>query len=269
SKTFVLEDIAGLGLKKSIFHKVKNAPYRFHESLGVIWRHRTCVNKNEKAVITGSLFHQDVQGKTLINSYIKHSGLTVQEWLKRYFKVVVSPLFHLQDKYGVGLVSHGQNIVLILENFVPVGMYLKDFHGDLRVSNEDALYFQSELRQRLAAYLDQLPPEYLIHDLITGHMITVLRFISAGLREEGVIEEQTFYDILSESISEYIKEHGLINQKINLQETHIKRVLLNKVRFQIGYNDSAERPKPALGTDLINPLHKHASNEKRNGKTNV
>ena len=33
------------------------------------------------------------------------------------------------------------------------------------------------------------------------------------------------------------------------------RIAINKVRFAIGYGDAGERPVPALGTELDNPLY--------------
>jgi aerobactin synthase len=35
----------------------------------------------------------------------------------------------------------------------------------------------------------------------------------------------------------------------------MERICLNKARFKTGYADNAERPEPALGPRLANPLH--------------
>lgn len=252
--TEVLLEKAGAAFIHPDYQQVKEAPYRYHEYLGAIWRESALskTGTNEKAIISSSLFHQDENKKSLIGEMIRLSTLSPQEWLSAYFKVVVLPLYHLQLNYGVGMVSHGQNIILKMKDMKPVGMILKDFQGDLRLSTElpklGKKYFHES-----GAHLTRLPPHYLIHDLITGHFITNLRFISAVMQESEGFPENVFYQILSGVIQEYVSDKE-IDQRQNLLSPTLSRVLLNKVRFAIGYSDSAQRPLPILGTDLKNPL---------------
>lgn len=255
--TEVLQEKAGFAFEHSVYSQVKAAPYRYHELLGVIWRESVAskLASGEKGIITGSLFHQDFKGHSLIGAYIKKSGLSVGEWLRRYFDVVVIPLYHLQLKYGLGLVAHGQNIMLKLKNYAPAGMWLKDFHGDLRLSAKET-ELQKKFLASVTGSLDRLPPHYLIHDLLTGHFITVLRFVSETLQESDGFPEMEFYRILAGRVREYHERHGgPLDKETNLLSEKVHRVLLNKVRFRIGYADSAERPLPMLGEDLKNPLH--------------
>lgn len=254
--TEVLEEKAGLSFQQPFFQQVKGAPYRYQESLGVIWRESVFskLQGDELGINTGSLFHQDLAGKSLIGAYIQRSGLSVSVWLKHYFEVVVIPLYHLQLKYGIGLVAHGQNIVLKMKNFVPSGVLIKDFQGDLRISNQ----MKDHPLGKWSASLDSLPPEHLIHDLITGHLLTVLRFVSEALQEsEGFIEKK-FYEILAGTVQDYLAQQPDIPGSLNLLNPQLHRVLLNKVRFKIGYADSAERPLPMLGMELLNPLSPEA-----------
>lgn len=229
------------------FKKIKEAPYRYHELLGSVFREsaRGKMGPREKAILTAALFHQDMNGNALINEYIRLSGKTREEWLKAFFEVTLLPLLHLQTEYGIGLVAHGQNIVLILENNFPTGMILKDFHGDLRLLDK--------LPQKGEAYfgefttLTRLPSHYLIHDLITGNLVTVHRFISLVFKEVSDFEEKEYYAIMTSVIAKAAGKEHLLRKEF-------ERVLLNKVRFNIGYGDSSERPLPMLGNNLINPL---------------
>ncbi len=254
--TDVLKEKAGFAFEHPIFSQVKGAPYRYHEFLGAIWR-ESVVSKlaaGEKGIMTGSLFHQDFNKRSLIGAYICKSGLTAAEWLRRYFDVIVIPLYHLQIKYGLGLVAHGQNVMLRLKNYVPAGMWLKDFHGDLRLSSTET-ELQKKFLSSVCEHLDRLPPHYLIHDLLTGHFLTVLRFISETLQECDGFPEREFYRILAERVRDYHELHGgPVEESVSLLNEKVHRVLLNKVRFRIGYADSAERPLPMLGEDLKNPL---------------
>jgi aerobactin synthase len=255
--TCALRDPAGVSVSQPVFAQVKGVPYRYHEQLGAIWRESTAslLGEGEDAVMTGALFHQDGEGHSLIGAYIRRSGLAPEAWLKLYFEKVVVPLYHLQLRYGIGLVAHGQNVVLRLKNFAPVGVFLKDFQGDLRITSEENALRKAYLGD-CEAQLDRLPPHYLIHDLLTGHFLTVLRFVSAVLEEQDGFPEREFYGVLAEVLENARFPLGV--EGTNLLAEKVARVVLNKVRFSIGYSDSAERPLPLVAEELISPIRKRS-----------
>lgn len=253
-KTDVLVEKAGMSVKHELFSQIEGVPYRYNEFLGTVWRESMASKQGpgELAILTGSLFYQDLEGNSLVGAYIKKSGLSKQDWLKEYFKVVILPLYHLQLKYGLGLVSHGQNIILKMKDFRPHNVILKDFQGDLRLAQNSVLLERSDFSE-IAAKLDKLPANYLIHDLMTGHMVTVLRFVSEVMEESDGLKEIEFYEILASVVSEYL-EGKTIDPELNFLNESVHRVLLNKVRFKIGYGDSSERLKPMVGSDLVSPI---------------
>jgi aerobactin synthase len=259
ANTQILIEKAGVALVQDEFIQVKSAPYRYHEYLGAVWRtsSRLKIQKDELAIISASLFHQDCKNQSLIGAYIKLSSLSTTQWLQAYFKTVVIPLYHLQLHYGVGMVAHGQNIILILKDFAPSGMMLKDFQGDLRLLNELPANGKTYLAE-VENELTRLPPNYLIHDLITGHFITVLRFISEVMQESDGFPEHDFYQILSNELSVYLSDKTVTPEQ-NLLSENFQRVLLNKVRFAIGYSDSPLRPLPMVGGELKNPMSPHGA----------
>ena len=253
-ETTVLKEFAGLSVAHSSYKKIPGAPYRYNEYFGAVWRTsaKSLLGENEKHILTAALFHTDSHGNSVIGRLIGDSGLQAGTWLRQYFDATVIPLYHLQSHYGVGLVAHGQNITLRLRNSAPAGIFLKDFQGDLRLS--------SPLTSRgeqffgvIANELTTLAPKYLLHDLITGHMNTVMRFLSAVMEEEGLLSEKEFYRILRQSIEAYILDYP-VEDELDLLTNNLDRVLLNKVRFKIGYADSAARPLPMVGTPLPNPM---------------
>jgi aerobactin synthase len=258
NNTMVLGEIAGVFCQQRSYASIAGAPYRYNEMLGAIWREspESMLEEGEKAILTATLFHRTFESKSALLLFIGKSGLTTEAWLQSYFETVVLPLYHLQLKYGIGLVSHGQNIILTMKNFRPSRLIIKDFQGDLRLLDKDIPeldVFTPELK----AVLTRLPAQYLIHDLLTGHFVTVLRFMSATLQEESGYDERSFYKILARVISSYHAQHAELSERVptlGLLSPTIPRVLVNKVRFQIGYGDSSERPLPMVGSDLINPL---------------
>lgn len=250
----VLVERGGCAFVQSDFNKIAEGPYRYKEYLGTVWRDSSSskIKNNEMAVMTGSLFHRDHEGKSFLMGLINKSKLTPEVWLSKYFQLVVVPLYHLQAKYGVGLVAHGQNIMLKMTDFIPSGLIIKDFQGDLRLS-QDSILLSDEKFEEISLKLDKLPAHYLIHDLITGHLVTVLRFISSTLLVSTNFSEMKFYRLLANELETYIKNNP-VDKSIDLLAPTFNRVLVNKVRFEIGYSDSNLRPRPAVGKDLVNPL---------------
>ncbi len=253
SNTQILAECAGFSYAHPLYSQMSGAPYRYQESLGVVWRQSSVsrIAHDEKAVIAGAFAHRDFDGHCLAAEYARSAGVEIGDWLDCYFRVVILPLYHLQVRYGVGIVAHGQNIVVRLKNSLPVGVFLKDFQGDVRLLDQ----LPEASPSRMAAYqgiLTQLPSHYLIHDLITGHFVTVLRFLSASLFESDGFSEQEFYARLRRTITHYLEEQGL--ESSNLFVAKIPRLLVNPVRFKIGYADSDVRPLPLLGAEIFNPL---------------
>ena len=243
----ILRDLAGVTVAPSSHSGIDKAPYRYLEALGAIWRESSEGADGETVQLTATLFHRDELGSSLLASFVERSGLSTGEWLSAYFEHVVVPLYHLQARYGLGVVAHGQNVLFRMRNFRPAGVVLKDFQGDWRASTEATV--------AVASQLDRLPPEHLIHDLVTGHFVTVLRFVSSSLSDSVGFPEKDFYAILRRSLSNYIREYGPVPAAIDLLSPTFERVLLNRVRFEIGYADSAVRPKPQLGRLVANPMN--------------
>ncbi|MCO4754449.1 MAG: hypothetical protein KC478_08190 [Bacteriovoracaceae bacterium] len=251
----VLKEVAAIRVKNQYFDDIENSSYRYKELLGVVWREavRTKLHSYEKAIPTAALFCKNSE-TSFISELINESGISPQQWISRYFQSVVIPLYHLQVKHGLGLVSHGQNVILVLKDNVPSRLIIKDFHGDLRISSKSI-----HVNEGVCAQLDKLAPEHLIHDLITGHFITVLRYVSRVLKDHNVMDEKTFYGILGHMIQRYKEEVQVeIPSELDLMRTSFEKVLVNKVRFLEGYSELPVRPVPRLGSLIENPIKRYS-----------
>ncbi|GGX67456.1 aerobactin synthase IucC [Tateyamaria omphalii] len=254
----VLREALGHWAAHPILTDCPDAPYRHHEMLGVIWRENADakINSSQKAVMAAALFHEGACGTPLALAYAKAAGVDIVTWLKALFKVTVVPLWHILCRYGVGFIAHGQNITVILENNMPVGMALKDFQGDLDLVDQD-FPEMTGLAPEIRKLLPRKPTAYIIHDIQTAHFVTVLRFLSMSLARTGQIEEDCFYAVLRDVLLGYKTSHPELAPRhamFDLFQRTMPKVCINKVRLAIGYGDSGERPLPARGTDLENPL---------------
>ncbi|WP_412474296.1 IucA/IucC family protein [Halobacteriovorax sp. YZS-1-1] len=248
-KVIVLKEVAAISCPMPEFDRISGGSYRYKELLGCVWREsvESKLGDNEIAIPTAALLFSNDKG-SLVAEYIKQSRLTCEEWLKQYFESVVIPLYHLQAEHGLGLVAHGQNTIVILKNGAPQKLIIKDFHGDFRMASNS-----KHINEDFGVSLDTLVPEYLIHDLITGHFVTVLRYFSRVVEENLDYKERDFYHLLGRVISNYQAGKN-ISENINLLKVEFEKVLVNSVRFVAGYSETAQRLKPMLGNNIKNPL---------------
>lgn len=262
-RVLVLSEVAGIFWRHPDYQHIEDAPYRHHEMLGAIWREsiHALIGPDERADLTATLFQMDENGRPLLDAFVEKSGLTIEAWLARLFDVVVLPLYHLLCVYGLGFIAHGQNITLVTRNYIPSRVVLKDLQGDVDLVDQPFPELDS-LPDDIRAVLTKKPPEVIVHDIQTAHFVTVLRFVSNGLAEAGLLKEQVFYGILGDRLKHYMTEYPQYAERFSMFDLFkptLPRVCINRVRFRIGYDDAAERPLPAVGSDLENPLFLAAS----------
>jgi len=255
----VLKEWAGIHVSNPNQANIAQTPYRYNEMLGVILRQspEAVLQGQQQDKLAAALMQTDAQGQSLIKQYITASGLTVESWLTQLFDTTVIPLYHLMCKYGLALVAHGQNLTLLMEDNVPKGLAIKDFHGDLRIVDQ-AFPEHQGLPGAIAAQLTKLPAQYLLHDLYTGHFVTVLRFVSPYLADEMTYSEEDFYQLLAQRILHYQSQYPELQerfQQFDLLAETMEKVCINRVRFNVGYQDTSERLLPVLATPLNNPLY--------------
>ena len=128
----ILGEVLGLTCDYEALPGARRLPAYGH--LGVVWREslHKYLRPGEEAVPFNGLSHVQGNDEPLIDDWIRRFG--VENWTRQVLKVAVGPIIHLLYGHGIGLESHGQNIVLIHENGWPTRIALKDFHDGVRYS---------------------------------------------------------------------------------------------------------------------------------------
>jgi aerobactin synthase len=258
--TIVLGEVAGAFYPHPVYERLPDGPYQFHEMLGAIWRESVerHLRPGETGVMLGALHHCDDAGRPLASAWIERSGLGHAEWLERLFAAVVVPLYHFMCRWGIGFIAHGQNLTLVLKDAAPVRLAVKDLQGDCDVVDPPFPELGS-LEPAALAVLPKRPAAHQIHDLQTGHFVTVLRFLSERLAAADGFPEEEFYAVLARVLRRYQAANPDLAPRFLLYDLFrptMERVCINRARFRIGYGDAAQRPVPELGSDLANPLHR-------------
>jgi len=254
----ILAEPAAGYLAHGSYAALTEAPYRYQEMLGVIWRESPSnyLQQGEQAVLMAALMETDNAERPLIDAWISRSNLNAESWLIRMFEVVVIPFYHLMCRYGVALIAHGQNVTLVMKDNIPQRILLKDFQGDMRLVDK-TFPEAASLPEPVKEVTARLSADYLIHDLQTGHFVTVLRFISRLTLRSG-ISETHFYRLLADVLQRYMAQHPAMAERFalfDLFRPQIIRVVLNPVKLTFSEHDRGNRMLPNYLINLDNPLY--------------
>lgn len=106
----------------------KNAVYG---SLGCIWREsvHNHLDEQEDAVPFNGLYAKEKDGTPVIDAWLNKYG--IENWLRLLIQKAIIPVVHLVVEHGIALESHGQNMILVHKEGLPVRIALKDFHEGL------------------------------------------------------------------------------------------------------------------------------------------
>ncbi|WP_141498594.1 IucA/IucC family protein [Bacillus wiedmannii] len=100
-------------------------------SLGCIWREsvHNHLDEQEDAVPFNGLYAKEKDGTPVIDAWLNKYG--IENWLRLLIQKAIIPVIHLVVEYGIVLESHGQNMILVHKEGLPVRITLKDFHEGL------------------------------------------------------------------------------------------------------------------------------------------
>jgi aerobactin synthase len=259
-------EVAGISVPHKEVQRIDGVPYQWTETFGVLWRESAVAvaSPGEWPVSIAALWTVGADGRSLAEVLIERSGMTVEAWLHRLFDRVVVPLWHMMCRYGLGFVAHGQNVTVAFRDGVPTRLIMKDLQGDLE--QVDTPFPElDDLDPALRAGLKCKPAFMLVHNLLTAHVVTVLRFLSPVLAERVALPESRFYAILASVLDAYCEATPDLAERqklFDLFAPRFARVTLNRARFAIGYSDAAQRPSPAAVGQLDNPIARYKTTER-------
>jgi siderophore synthetase component len=152
---------------------------------------------------------------------------------------------------------HGENLILLLENNVPVSAYMKDIGEEIAVMNPNAVL--PEKVQRLAV---DVPEHLKLLSIFTDVFDCIFRFISAILHQSDTLSETQFWQRVAQCVKDYQQAHPQLASKFaryDMFAPEFTRSCLNRLQLannqqMINLSDPAENLKFA-GT-LENPIAK-------------
>ena len=137
----LLKEIASIGVTADVYHKsaaagvADDGPHQ--KMLAALWRDSPIplLGEGNVAVTLAAVLHTDPAGHSLAAEWIARSGLSPSDWLTRLLDVYLRPAIRALAEYDVAFMLHSENVILELDNFVPVGSFFKDIGEEIAVVN--------------------------------------------------------------------------------------------------------------------------------------
>ncbi|WGO83220.1 GNAT family N-acetyltransferase [Arsenophonus apicola] len=257
----LLREVASIGFRNHYYEQAIQGDTPYKKMMAALWRENPLqlIGSKQKLMTMAALLHHDQQGNAFLPALIAASGISANEWIKRYLDCYLLPLLHCLYAYDLMFMPHGENIILVLENHIPQSIFMKDLAEEVLVMDP-----QADLPAKASRVKVSMPEQMKTLTILSDVFDGVFRFIAAILDEKAGYAQQQFWQSVANCILDYQSAHPEFAQQFKrypLFTPTIKRCCLN--RLQIANNrqmlDLLD-PMQSLqfAEDLINPIAEFA-----------
>jgi siderophore synthetase component len=252
---FILREVLGITYDYGQLPEYRQA--KTYGSLGTVWREsiHAYLQPEEDAIPFNGLCHVQKNGVPLIDPWIQQYG--AEEWTRHVLEATVSPIIHMLYAHGIGMESHGQNIILIHRNGQPTRVALKDFHDGVRFSvnhltePEKCPDLHSEppshARINRNSFIKTSNPDDVRDFSYDAFFFIAAAELAMFLAEHYQLDEQRFWAMTAQVIHDYQRQHPRQQERFRLFdlfaptvqiEELMKRRLLGdeELHFKLGDN---------------------------------
>ncbi|RRJ65716.1 IucA/IucC family siderophore biosynthesis protein [Paenibacillus oralis] len=134
----ILKEVMGLSFR---YEGLPRVQYRSaYGTLGAIWRENVSarLREGEEAWPLNALMLVQNNGEPFIRDVIGRHG--IRRWSEALVRTLTLPMIHLLYAHGIALEAHAQNIILVLEDGLPVRIIVKDLHDGVRFVPDKLLF---------------------------------------------------------------------------------------------------------------------------------
>ncbi|TCC60370.1 IucA/IucC family siderophore biosynthesis protein [Kribbella pittospori] len=196
----VLREIAAAGYHNRYYEAAtqRTSPYR--KMLSALWRESPvpALEPGERPATMASLLHVDRHGSSLAAALIRASGLAPADWLRAYVDAYLIPLVHSFYAYELVFMPHGENLILVLRDAVPIRVIMKDIAEEIAVMDPETPLPADAERVRA-----EVPDDEKLLSIFTDIFDCIFRFLSPLLDRGGLLTPAEFWSVVGDSIRDY------------------------------------------------------------------
>ncbi|MFH9263923.1 MULTISPECIES: IucA/IucC family siderophore biosynthesis protein [unclassified Streptomyces] len=229
----LLGEVAAVSVKHPLFSSLEELPYRFHETLGVLWREplRTRVGENERAISLATLPYRDHEGASVVAHLIRTSGMTPEDWFGKLYDLILTPLLHWLYRYGVAYCPHSQNLVLITDpDGRPLRVMIKDFAQGVDLVDAD-LPVHDTLAEEARKDMLRWPAPLMAQSLFSSVFSGQIRFLAEIAHDDFGYSRPQMWEQVRTIIRAYadrFPEDAKRYPDLDLFAPDVERVCLNR-----------------------------------------
>ncbi|GGY55672.1 hypothetical protein GCM10011297_30540 [Bacterioplanes sanyensis] len=253
----LLREICAVGYQQPFFNQSGLNDHPFKKTLAGLWREspEPLLQPGQTLTTMAALLHQDAQGHSLAAEWIAQSGKTPEQWLTAYLNAYFVPLLHCFYAHKLVFMPHGENLILIMENGVPVRTLMKDIGEEVCLLNSAQPLPKAVERIRV-----QTPKDKELLSIFTDVFDGVFRYLSQQLWQAGVMEEQQFWRTVAQVAHAYQANHPELQQRFkeyDLFAPSFAHSCLNRLQLR-NHQQMVDLTDPAgslvFAGELQNPL---------------
>ncbi|NRA64206.1 MAG: GNAT family N-acetyltransferase [Pseudobacteriovorax sp.] len=204
----------------------------YNKMLASLWRESPMsVAKDHQRVMTmAALLHIDDNDQSFLVELIAASGLSTTEWLQSYFAAYLGPLLHCFYEYDLVFMPHGENIILVLEDEIPIKMLLKDITEEAAVLSKEV-----ELPENLRRMFVEVPEDVKLLSIFIDIFDDFFRFMAEILESKADFSAHKFWAEVAIFIKSYQDDHPHLKEKFKTYDLFTERFklsCLNRLQIQ-------------------------------------
>ncbi|RBL89484.1 IucA/IucC family protein [Chitinophaga flava] len=199
----LLCEVAAVGYRNMYYEPFgKHVPY--NKMLAGLWRESPAkvLQPGEQLMTMAALLHTEFDGKALLPALIAASGLSVQAWLQCYLRVYLTPLLHCFYEHDLVFMPHGENLILVLENHVPVKAIMKDITEEISVFR-----MNTDIPEKGRRICVTVPEALKILSILTDVFDCFFRFLNNILVTKCDYPEEAFWQQVADCVYAYQIDH--------------------------------------------------------------
>lgn len=200
----MIYEVAAIGYRSPTFNAITQPGSEFRKILSALWRQSPVplLSGDEHLATMASLLHVDHHGDPLVGAFIERSGIPAAEWIRRYVRTYLHPVAYLLYRYQLKFSPHGENLILILDDGLPVRAILKDIGEEVSVFGKPE-GFPENCSRVLTTEPDEIRNLGVLSDIFDDF----LRPLAAVLHTHGLVSDGRFWDLVAESLHEFVDTH--------------------------------------------------------------
>ncbi|MXG89780.1 GNAT family N-acetyltransferase [Nocardioides flavescens] len=223
----VLREIASVGYTGDAYHRAA-PPSPHRKMVAALWRESPVPSlaPGERLATMASLLHRDADGRPLVVELVRASGLPVETWVAAYLRAYLRPLLHCLRVHDLAFMPHGENLILVLRDHVPVRAVMKDIGEEVGVLADRPVPAGIErIRQ---AVDDESAALCIQTDVFDG----VLRHLCAILDGAGELPAAEFWRLVADCVHEHRDDTGAAGRDLDLFAPSFPHSCLNRLQLR-------------------------------------